>query len=162
MTKCCLLWLSMTWNPWVVFALFCFCFWKLPFGSEVVLEYGEMCRWALSRTKCLSPPKNAYVETLTLIVLTRAARYLGDNRILRAEPWPCDFCPCLQYQRAINSLSSFCWLRYNEMPADYSAADWPQQNPTVTSTLSVFETVREKRLLFPCSSAQAGMSQRPP
>lgn len=159
MTKSCLLWLSMTWNPWVVFI---FVFESFPLAMRSVLEYGEMCRWTLSRTKGLCPPKNACVETLTLTVLTRAARYLGDNCILRAEPWPCDVCSCLQYQRAINSLSSFCWLSYKEMPADYNAEDWPQQNPTVTSTLSVSESVREKRLLFPCSSIQGGMSQRPP
>lgn len=67
---------------------FIFVFERFPLAVRSVLEYGEMCRWTISRTKCLCPPKNASVEILTLTVLTRAARYLGDNRIWGQSPGP--------------------------------------------------------------------------
>lgn len=67
---------------------FIFAFERFPLAVRSVLEYGELCQWTISRTKCLCPPKNASVEILTLTVLTPAARYLGDNRIWGQSPGP--------------------------------------------------------------------------
>lgn len=89
MTKSCLLWVSMTWNPWVVFAFFLFLLLNASLWQWGQFWNTEKCVSELSHElNVYVPPKNASVEILTLTMLTRAARYLGDNRIWGQSPGP--------------------------------------------------------------------------